>query len=134
MTDDNETWNDSMAYLVEQKGKNTHLEKLTTNTNRCKGLLKCGFVITGRPKKVWALQIENATIEEDINNKKWFKIGDKILMTNKECLEKYILSVQHSHEFGMDHIENTNKIGKKRKQLHKSIENNKSNDILKGKR
>jgi hypothetical protein len=72
-------------------------------------------------------------IEEDVNTEKWYKIGDEILMTNRECLEKYILNVQCTHEFGRDKIDKTKRMVKKRKQGHKSSVYNTSNNILKGK-
>jgi hypothetical protein len=45
--DNNEIWVDSMAYLVEPKGKNTHLDNVIPNKNGHKPILKCGFVTTG---------------------------------------------------------------------------------------
>ena len=64
-------------------------------------MLKCGFVITGRPKKVWALKLEKLSIEEDSFNNKWYQIDNQILACNREDLAKYRKKVQSAVQYGI---------------------------------
>ena len=92
-------WNDSMAYLsVEDKGN------ISINNTHVKSLLKCGFVVTGRPKKVWALNLEKCTISIDNQNNKWFQIGSDMLSTEWDDLTKYRTSVNCAVEYGIDKV------------------------------
>ena len=56
---DNEVdiWNDLMVYLSWIDNADTSM-----NNNQGKPLLKCGFVVTGCPKKIWALNLKNIII------------------------------------------------------------------------
>src|SRR5687768_8271571 len=59
-----EVWNDAMAYLNSVETGVSKTKNLTAIIKN-KSSLKCGFVITGQPKKVWALNTPSATIELD---------------------------------------------------------------------
>ena len=50
-----EIWNGSMAYLSQNDNAD-----MSMNDNQGKPLLKCRFVVTGCPKKIWALKIKIA--------------------------------------------------------------------------
>src|SRR5688500_3117642 len=89
MPNESEIWNDSMAYLSRNDNTDTSMIN-----NQGKPLLKCRFVVTGRPKKIWALKIRNCSIEEDDLNNKWFQIGNDMLLTKRDDLLKYRMSVQ----------------------------------------
>ena len=92
-------WDDSMAYLVDDNNG-----AMSLNNNCVQPLLKCGFVVTGCPKKVWALNLINSTIEEcDLNNK-WFQIENNMLLTKRNDLAKYRKTVQCAVEFGIDKV------------------------------
>jgi hypothetical protein len=99
MPNEREIWNDSMAYL--SGNDNTDASMIN---NQGKPLLKCGFVVTGCPKKIWALKIRNCSIEEDDLNNKWFQIGNDMLLTKQDDLLKYRMSVQCAVEFGIDKV------------------------------
>src|SRR5687767_2667174 len=60
-----EDWNDAMAYLNSDESGVSKSKNLTATIKKNKSLLKCGFLITGRPKKVWALKLTAASIESD---------------------------------------------------------------------
>ena len=51
--------------------------------------MKCGFVITGLPKIVWALKLPTTTIEEDEQNENWYQLGTNMMITkytiNNNC-------------------------------------------------
>lgn len=102
--DDGLGWNDSMAYL----NYNQDPKCLSKNTPICstknKPLLKCGFIITGRPKKVWAIRFPNATIESDDCNNKWFQIGTDMMLTTYNVLNKYRCKVQSAQQYGIRHF------------------------------
>src|SRR6476620_4813155 len=61
-------WNDAMAYLMDNVVAGTHPKHSTVINKTNRELIKCGFVATGRPKKIWALNVDNACIEPDVDN------------------------------------------------------------------
>ena len=104
ISSDGTDWSDTMAYLLDNKNGGMLL-----SNNSAQPLLKCGFAVTGRPKKVWALKLKNSTIEEcDLNNK-WFQIENKLLLTKRDDLAKYRKTVQCAVEFGIDKVLPKNK-------------------------
>ena len=50
--DTGDNWNDAMAYLNSDETGVSKSKNLTATIKKNKSLVKCGFVITGRPKKV----------------------------------------------------------------------------------
>ena len=69
--------------------------------NVSKTYLKCGFVITGRPKKVWAVNIPCVTLQIDVLDITWLQIGRNMLLTTYDKLSKYRSRVQCAMEFGL---------------------------------
>src|SRR5688500_5404407 len=51
--DDRMGWNDSMAYLNYNQDHTSSSKDIQICSTKNKPLLKCGFIITGQPKKVW---------------------------------------------------------------------------------
>src|SRR5688500_3834208 len=70
-----EEWNDAMAYLNSDESGLKKTKNLSATIKKNKSLMKCGFVITGRPKKVWALKLPTATIESDEHKENWYQLG-----------------------------------------------------------
>lgn len=95
-----EEWNDSMAYLIEDVGMSSGKRKTVSQKDDKKPLLKCGFVLSGRPKKVWALQLPGGFIAEDDKNIKWLQVKDELLLTRRSDLLRYRKKVQCALEFG----------------------------------
>jgi len=99
--DDGSHWNDSMAYLNMENDKNLNTKSISSTSNKMKMLLKCGFIKAGRPSKVWAFNILNASIQIDDLENKWYQIGNDMLLTKYTDLEKYRSRVQCAVEFGL---------------------------------
>src|SRR5688572_23928291 len=95
-----EVWNDAMANLNSDETGVSKTKNLTATIKKNKSLLKCGFVITGRPKKVWALNLPSATIESDENNENWYQLGKDMMITKYEELSKHHSKVQYALEYG----------------------------------
>ena len=63
-----------MAYLTGGSVNNTKTKGSKGSHNRGKVLLKCGFVVTGRPKKVWAFNLPDVLIDVDDEDNHWMQI------------------------------------------------------------
>ena len=109
VNDDGSSWNDSMAYLCDNKDNISLLKKRQLCSKKDKPLLKCGFIITGRPKKVWAINLPNASIEIDDCNNKWFQVGKDMILTTYNVLYKYRCQVQSAQQYGIRHFSDTYK-------------------------
>lgn len=101
VSNDGDSWNDSMAYLNNDltTDQNSRQSNLTHKKN--KELLKCGFIVTGRPKKIWCLKLPKATIGPDNLNNKWYQVGNDMMVTKYEELSKYRRNVQLALNFGI---------------------------------
>src|SRR5688572_28695492 len=73
LQNDVEPWNDSMAYLSDECDSDTNTKKQLFTPKKNKEVLKSGFLVTGRPKKIYALKIPNASIDSDNLNNKWYQ-------------------------------------------------------------
>src|SRR5688500_13584604 len=73
-------------------------------------MLKCRFIYTGRPKKIWAMRIDGATIDVDDKDNQWYQIGTDMLLTSYDELGKYRNSVQSAQEFGVSHFVATDEL------------------------
>lgn len=94
------TWNDGMAYLNEDIINFSNLQQSSQTSKKNKGLLKCGFIITGWPKIVWAIYVQGVSIEADNLNNMWYQINTDMLLTRYDDLAKYRSKVQNALEFG----------------------------------
>src|SRR5687767_3166382 len=98
---DGDNWNDSMAYLDNDLTTDQNSRQTNLTHKKNKELLKCGFLVTGRPKKVWGIKLPNATIEPDNLNNKWYQVGNDMLITKYDELSKYRSNVQLALNFGI---------------------------------
>ena len=98
---DTVVWNDSMAYLSEEEATIVNSKSLLNNKRTNKSILKCGFLVTGRPKKVWALKMGKATIQEDAKSIVWYQVDVDMLITKFDDLLKFRNSVQCALKFGV---------------------------------
>jgi len=94
-------WDDSMAYLNDNEVCNSNLKDLSHNKKKSIALLKCGFLRTGCPKKIWVLNIQGASIEVDHLNNKWYQIESDMLLTSYDDLTKFRTTVQKALQYGI---------------------------------
>jgi len=97
---DNMEWSDLMAYLQDDAIDVSYTRKQSQALKKNKSLLKCGFVFSGWPKKIWAINIQTACIDSDDQGNIWFQIGDDMLLTSFEDLSKFRKAVQLGFEYG----------------------------------